>query len=63
MGANGDFAGGPGPLHFGLGATAEVERVEVDWLGDQADGVYDRLPINAIAVLQGPVTLFGSGFE
>ena len=53
----------PATLHFGLGATAEVERVEIDWPQDSADSVFDSLPINDGAVLQGPETLFGSGFE
>ena len=53
----------PATLHFGLGATAEVERVEIDWPQDPADSVFDSLPINAGAVLQGPETLFISGFE
>ena len=53
----------PAMLHFGLGTTAVIERVEVDWPGDSADSVFDSLPINASVVLQGPETLFGSGFE
>lgn len=53
----------PNTLHFGLGAAAEVERVEIDWPQDSPDSVFDSLPINDDDVLQGPETLFGSGFE
>jgi len=53
----------PATLHVGLGTTAEVERMEIDWPGDDADSVYESLPVNATSTFQGPETLFGSGFE
>lgn len=53
----------PARLHFGLGATAGVERMEIDWPNDDADSVYDDLPLSATAVPQGPETIFEQGFE
>lgn len=53
----------PASVHFGLGAAAEIDRVEIDWPGDHADSVYYNLLINVASTLMGPETLFGSGFE
>lgn len=33
----------PASLHFGLGATARIERVEIDWPGDFVSGFAGRL--------------------
>jgi len=53
----------PATLHFGLGATAGIERIEIDWPGDDADSIYDTLPLGETTTVQGPETYFESGFE
>jgi len=53
----------PATVHFGLGASAGIERIEIDWPGDDADSAYGSLPLSATAVVQGPETLFEADFE
>jgi len=53
----------PATMHFGLGATAAVERVEIDWPGDDADSVLEDVVIGAVVTPVGPETLFDSNFE
>lgn len=53
----------PASLHFGLGATAEVERLEVEWPGDDAASIVEDVAINSVITVEGPETMFESGFE
>jgi len=53
----------PASLHFGLGATAEVERLEVEWPGDDAASIVEDVAINSDITVEGPETMFESGFE
>ncbi|HKK29328.1 MAG TPA: CRTAC1 family protein, partial [Alphaproteobacteria bacterium] len=53
----------PATVHFGLGTSAGIERIEIDWPGDDADSAYGSLPLSATAVVQGPETLFEADFE
>lgn len=53
----------PASLHFGLGATAEIERLEIAWPGDDAASVVHDVAVSAVITVEGPETMFESGFE
>lgn len=53
----------PAALHFGLGATAAIERVEIDWPGDDADSIVEDVAIDSVITVEGPETVFESGYE
>ncbi|MEX2500287.1 MAG: CRTAC1 family protein [Wenzhouxiangellaceae bacterium] len=53
----------PATLHFGLGTAAAIERMEIDWPGDDADSVVEDIAINTVITVNGPETVFKSGYE
>lgn len=53
----------PATLHFGLGVAAAIERMEIDWPGDDADSVVEDIAINTVITVDGPETVFESSFE
>jgi hypothetical protein len=53
----------PASVHFGVGASVKVERMEIDWPGDDADSVFKDISMNSVMTVHGPETLFKSGFD
>lgn len=53
----------PATLHFGLGNSADIVRMEIDWAGDPADSILEDVTPNSVMTVVGPESIFSSLFE